>query len=101
MTGCTITWMRRVASELTPHYPRAWFIFARAYHVPRTLDRSDGRGTFTIPGIEPDPRGFPLTAMRRFLSANYRDNEQQDDLVLMFHPAGGFSWVRQSETPGQ
>jgi hypothetical protein len=93
--------MRRVAAELSPRYPHVMFVFARAYNQPRTLDRSDGKGTFTIPGVVPDPRGFPLTHVRRFLAIAYRDDEQPDDLVVMFHPSGGFSWIRQSETPGQ
>lgn len=93
--------MRRVEIELRPRFPHVMFLIARAYSQPRVLNRSDGHGTFTLPGVVPDPKGFPLTAVRKFLATVYRDDEQPEDLVVMFHTSGGFSWIRQSEIPGQ
>lgn len=96
MAGCTKTWLRRIAAEVQPAYPQALIVIARAYGQPRTLPRSEGGGTFTIPAVQPDPRGFPLRYVRQFLASAYGPDEARHDLVVMFHPCGGFSWTRQS-----
>lgn len=88
--SCPAYWNRRVQQELSPAFSLVKFIQARAYARPKILDR------VALPAIAPMP-GDPIKQMRKFLKNAYDPTSPQDDLIIMYHRAGGFSHVRQSE----
>ena len=91
--GCSREWARRIAQQIYSRYPNVLVVQSRAYQLDRKV--TTDLGEVTVPAIAPGDYPLVIPTMRKWLAQNYDPDAPKHSLVLMYHPSGGFSYVRQ------